>query len=127
MSADPLVAELARKSGLLWVRYDGADHPVWHAWVDDAVCVVAGGHEQPLPGIADQHEVTLLLRSKTTRHLVTTATARVEVLGPGDEAWPAVTEALRAGRLNLRDRAEAVDRWAHESVVVRLVPVPVEG
>jgi hypothetical protein len=117
-----LVAELAKKSGLVWVAYAGRTKAVWHEWVGDAVCVVSGGGEQSLPGIADEQVVTLLLRSKGTRALAAQVQARVEVVAPGSEHWDIVTTALRAGRLNLPDTTHAIDRWARESVVVRLVP-----
>ena len=122
MDTTALVAELARKSGLLWVAYANHSHPIWHEWVGDAVCLVAGGAEQPLPGIQDHHTVTLLLRSKTTRALVAEVQARVDVIGRESEHWDAVTTALKSGRLNIRDRDRAIDRWARESVVARLVP-----
>ena len=122
MSTTDLVADLAKKSGLVWVTYGGRDHAVWHEWVGDAVCVVSGGTEQSLPGIAEQDVVTVSLRSKTTRALAARVEARVEVVAPGSEHWETATSALRAGRLNLVDSATAVERWAAESVVVRLVP-----
>jgi hypothetical protein len=117
-----LVAELAKKSGLVWISYAGRSHPVWHEWVGDAVCVVAGGTEQPLPDIERQQSVTLSLRSKSNRALVAEAEASVELVAPGSEHWDPVTTALKAGRLNLADSHRAIDRWASESVVVRLVP-----
>lgn len=122
-----LVAELARKSGLLWVGYAGRTHPVWHAYLDGAghdgaVCVVSGGGEQPLPEIAEQPEVTLILRSKASRHQVARARARVEVVAPGTPSWDVVTAVLAANRLNLVDPSTAAARWAAGSVVVKLVP-----
>ena len=122
MSTADLVAELAKKSGLVWVSYGGRDHAVWHEWVGDAVCVVSGGTEQSLPGIADHDVVTVSLRSKSTRALAARVEARVDVVVPGSEHWDAVTTALKTGRLNLADSDGAVERWAAESVVVRLVP-----
>lgn len=119
---EALVAELAKKSGLVWVTYDGRAHPVWHEWVPDAVCVVANGGEQPLPDIQSQKTVTLVLRSKTNRHLVAEAEATVEVVTPDSEHWEVVTTALRTGRLNLADRDDAIERWSRESQVVRLIP-----
>ncbi|MDQ3156662.1 MAG: hypothetical protein M3Q98_08060 [Actinomycetota bacterium] len=119
---EALVAELAKKSGLVWVTYDGHPHPVWHEWVGDAVCVVANGGEQPLPGIEAQTTVTLVLRSKANRHLIAEAQATAEVLTPASEHWEVVTSALRTGRLNLKDRDDAIERWTHNSQVVRLVP-----
>ena len=122
MNRTDLVAELAKKSGLLWISYAGRTHPVWHEWVGDAVCVVAGGSEQPLPDIERHETVMLSLRSKSTRALVAEAKARVEVLTPESEHWEPVTTALKTGRLNLSDSDHAIERWAGESVVARLVP-----
>ena len=122
MNRTELVAELAKKSGLVWISYAGRTRAVWHEWVGDAVCVVAGGTEQPLPDIERHQTVILSLRSKSTRALVAEAKARVEVVAPESEHWEAVTTALKAGRLNLSDGDNAIERWANESVVVRLVP-----
>ncbi|MET0953259.1 MAG: hypothetical protein ABWX57_08215 [Aeromicrobium sp.] len=125
MTTTDLVADLAKKSGLVWVSYAGRSHAVWHEWVGDAVAVVSGGTEQALPDIAAQPVVTLLLRSKSTRARVAEAEARVEVVAPGSEHWDTVTSALRSGRLNLTDSGDAIERWGRESVVVRLVPTGV--
>lgn len=122
MTPTDLVAELAKKSGLVWISYARESRAVWHEWVGDAVCVVAGGTEQPLPDIERHQTVHLSLRSKSNRALVAQAEARVEVVAPGSEHWDAVTTALKAGRLNLADSDHAIERWASESVVVRLVP-----
>ncbi|MGA8987840.1 hypothetical protein [Aeromicrobium sp.] len=117
-----LVADLAKKSGLVWVAYAGRTHAVWHEWVGDAVCIVSGGTEQPLPGITEQQTVVLSLRSKSSRALVAQAEARVEVLSPESEHWAPATSALKSGRLNLVDSDHAIERWDRESVIVRLVP-----
>ena len=39
-----LVAELARKTSVSWVRYDGRSHSVWHVWHDDSLCVRPSRH-----------------------------------------------------------------------------------
>ncbi|KAA1397563.1 hypothetical protein [Aeromicrobium ginsengisoli] len=122
MNRTDLVAELAKKSGLLWISYAGHTRAVWHEWVGDAVCVVAGGTEQPLPDIERHETVILGLRSKSTRALVAEVKAKVEVVTPDSEHWEVVTSALKSGRLNLSDGDHAIERWATESVVVRLVP-----
>lgn len=122
MQPTDLIADLARKSGLIWVTYATKTHAVWHEWAGDAVCVVAGGTEQPLPDIEKHQTVLLSLRSKSSRALVAQAEARVEVISPDSEHWGFVTEALKSGRLNVVDGATAIERWARESVVVRLVP-----
>ncbi len=72
-----LIADLAKKSGLVWVSYAHRTHAIWHEWVGDAVCAVAGGTEQPLPDIEKHQTVTLSLRSKASRALV----AQVEASG----------------------------------------------
>ena len=128
--AEALVAELARKTGLCWVRYDpstgsghrGRDHAVWHVWHDDALCLVSGGDEQPLPDLPDGARVEVVMRSKDTGGRVLTWVGRVSVVRPEDEAWPGTTAALVAGRLNLRDPATAAERWAGSSVVRRIRP-----
>lgn len=117
-----LVADLAKKSGLVWIQVAGQAHPVWHEWVEDAVCVVGDGSEQPLPDVHDGDEVTLLLRSKTNRQLVASVGATVHVVSPDQPDWVTVTAELKGGRLNLPDMNTAVERWERECRVLRLVP-----
>jgi hypothetical protein len=117
-----LVTDLAKKSGLVWIEHDGQAQAVWHELVDDAVCVVGGGGEQPLPDVHDGDTVTLLLRSRTNRQLVATVSATVATVSPDDPDWDSVTAALKSGRLNLSDSDTAVERWGRESRVLRLVP-----
>ena len=122
MSDLDLVTDLAKKSGLVWIEHDGSSQAVWHEVVDEAVCVVGGGGEQPLPDVTDGDTVTLLLRSKTNRQLVAAVPATVGTVSPDDPDWDTVTAALKGGRLNLPDSDTAVERWARESRVLRLVP-----
>ena len=126
MSELDLVADLAKKSGLVWITALDRTYPVWHELVDGAdgwaICVVGGGGEQPIPDVHDDDKVLLLLRSKTNRQLVATVQATVEVLTPESSAWEDVTTALKRGRLNLLDPDHAIERWARESRVLRLVP-----
>jgi hypothetical protein len=117
-----LVTDLAKKSGLVWITALDRTYPVWHELVDGAICVVGGGGEQPIPDVHDDDKVLILLRSKTNRQLVATVGATVEVLTPESPAWEDVTAALKSGRLNLHDSDHAIDRWARESRVLRLVP-----
>jgi hypothetical protein len=117
-----LVTDLAKKSGLVWITALDRTYPVWHELVDDTICVVGGGGEQPIPDVDDDDKVLILLRSKTNRQLVATVGATVEVLTPDSSAWEDVTAALKSGRLNLLDSDHAIDRWARESRVLRLVP-----
>jgi hypothetical protein len=117
-----LVTDLAKKSGLVWIEHDGRTQAVWHELVDEAVCVVVDGGEQPLPNVKVGDTVTLLLRSRTNRQLVATVPATVETISPDDPDWDTVTAALKSGRLNLPDSDTAVERWARESRVLRFVP-----
>lgn len=117
-----LVTDLAKKSGLVWITALDRTYPVWHELVDDAICVVGGGIEQPIPDVDNDDKVLLLLRSKTNRQLVATVQATVDVLTPDSAAWDDVTAALKSGRLNLLDSDHAIERWARESRVLRLVP-----
>jgi hypothetical protein len=119
-----LAAELAKRSGVCWIRHRGRTHPVWHVWSDGALCVVSGGDEQPLPDLVDGDRVEVLTRSKDTGGRLLTWVGEVSVVRPGDEGWEPTTAALVAERLNLRAPATAVDDWARRSVVHRIVPDP---
>jgi len=117
-----LIAELARKTGVCWVRYDGGTHAVWHVWHDDALCLVSGGEEQPLPGLDDDARVEVVLRSKDNGGRLVTWVGTASVVPPGSELWEPVTAALVPDRLNAPDLATAAEGWARTSVVRRVVP-----
>lgn len=117
-----LVAELAKKTGVCWVRHHGRTHAVWHVWHEDALCLVSGGDEQPLPDIEDGARVEVVLRSKDNGGRLVTWVGTASVVRPEDEDWPSVTAALVAGRLNLADLSTAAAGWAATSVVRRIVP-----
>ena len=123
-----LIAELGKKTGVCWLRYDepGGAPPrqraVWHVWYDDALHLVAGGDEQQLPGIADAERVEVTMRSKENGGRLVTWVGDVSVVRPADEAWEDVTSALVSDRLNLDDLSTAKDTWAADSVVVRIDP-----
>jgi hypothetical protein len=124
--ATALVAEVARKSALVWLRPAGDEHgpavAAWHVWFDDAVHVVSGGDEQPLPDFADGTEVDVIARSKDTGGRVVTFRAVVSRVRPGTDAWEPAVRELHAKRLNPRDGEEQPARWARESRVLRLTP-----
>ena len=117
-----LVAELAKKTGVCWVRVEERTHPVWHVWSGEALCLVSGGTEQPLPDLADGQLVEVVMRSKDTGGRLLTWAGRVSVVRPGDEAWASTTAALVAGRQNLRDPVTAPEDWAQHSTVLRITP-----
>ncbi len=117
-----LIAELGKKTGVSWVRYDGVTHAVWHLWYDGALCLVSGGEEQPLPGIESTPEVEVTMRSKENGGRLVTWVGAVSVVRPEDEGWDEITAALVADRLNLDDLATAAAEWARSSTVTRIVP-----
>lgn len=120
-----LIAELGKKTGVCWLRYDepaARARAAWHIWYDDAVHLVAGGDEQPLPGLDAADRVEVTMRSKENGGRLVTWVGRVSVVRPGDESWDGVTTALVADRLNLADLDTAKDQWAAGSVVVRIDP-----
>ena len=120
-----LVAELGKKTAVSWLRYGaeaGPAHAAWHVWLDDALYVVSGGTEQPLPGIERATRVEVTMRSKENGGRLITWVADASRLTPVDELWEPATAALVAGRLNLPDLATAAAGWAESSVVTRLAP-----
>jgi hypothetical protein len=119
-----LAAELARRTGVSWLRVGGRTHPVWHVWSDGALCLVSGGDEQPLPDLVEGDLVEVVMRSKDTGGRLLTWAGLVTVVRPGDEEWNATTAALVAGRQNHRDPANAPQDWARHSTVLRITPAP---
>ncbi len=124
-----LIAELGRKTGVCWLRYDtdaepptGRSHAAWHVWLDDALCLVSGGDEQPLPGLEDAERLLVTMRSKENGGRLLTWVGTRATVRPGDELWEPVTAALVADRLNLDDLSAAADEWAQRSLVSRVVP-----
>lgn len=117
-----LTAELGKKAGVCWLRYDGRDHAVWHVWLEEALYVLSGGEEQPLPGIEDLDRVEVVMRSKDSGGRLLRWVGEVSAVRPDDESWEPVTAALVGGRLNLPDLATAADGWAAGSRVTRVVP-----
>ena len=117
-----LVAELGKKTSVSWVRYDGGTHAVWHVWHEDALCLVSGGDEQPLPDIDDGDPVEVIMRSKDNGGRLVTWVGTASVVPPESAEWGPVTAVLVRERLNLDDLTTAADAWARTSVVRRIVP-----
>ncbi len=127
-----LVAELGKKTSVCWLTYvatpdtPAGTHAAWHEWLDTgdggSLYVVAGGTEQPLPGLARAGRVEVTMRSKDNGGRLVTWEATPSQVLPEDDAWVAVTAALAAGRLNVPDLGAAAEGWASGSVVTRLEP-----
>ncbi|HEY8482882.1 MAG TPA: hypothetical protein VIL71_23955 [Spirillospora sp.] len=126
-----LVEEAAKKSGVMWLDLPGLRQPraAWHVWHDGSAYVLTGGEgEQPLPGLPESSQVTVILRSKDKGGRLVSFIADVEPVEPGTELWDTVAPLLAKDRLNSTSYADQVDRWATESWIVRLTPaLPVNG
>ncbi|MFI9270517.1 hypothetical protein ACIGXM_07370 [Kitasatospora sp. NPDC052896] len=120
-----LLEEATKKSGLIWVRAQGAaeSRPLWHAWYDGAVVVVGDGGEQPLHGLTAGAGAEVTVRSKDKWGRLVAWPARVVALEPRSEAWQGAVEELKGKRLNAPDTDAITDRWARECRVLRLEPV----
>jgi hypothetical protein len=122
-----LIAEGCTRSGVVWLRPDGASghRLAWHVWHDGAVLLVAGGGEQELPPLEGLVEV--VVPSKDARSRLATVATRAERLWPGTSQWATAAQVLAAKRLNDRsDPArpeEQRDRWARYATITRLEPV----
>ena len=119
----PLVVEATKKAGLVWLTVAGQrPAPAWLLWRDPAAYVVTGAGEQPVPGLAEAAECRVTVRSGDNGGRIVTWRARVDRVAPGGEEWGEVVPALVTARLNLRDAADAADRWATSGAVLRLTP-----
>jgi hypothetical protein len=126
-----LVTEGCTRSGVVWLRPEGAagHRLAWHVWHDGAVHVIAGGGEQDLPPLEGVVEV--VVPSKDARGRLATVAARAERLWPGTSQWATAAQVLAAKRLNERsDPAhpeQQRDRWARYAIITRLEPVALLG
>jgi hypothetical protein len=123
-----LIAELSKKTGVSWLSAADVDtrdtrtYAVWHVWHDDALCLVSGGGEQPMPDLDDEARVVVTQRSKDDGGRLVSWVGTAHVVRPGSPEWESVTPALVTDRLNLADPSAAADEWARTSVVRRVVP-----
>jgi hypothetical protein len=132
MTASALIEEATKRSAVVWVTGSGRAHPVWHVWRDGSAYVVTGGLEQPLPDVAPGGRAVVVVRSKAKQNdRLVQWVADVSVVDPGTPEWDEIVPLLHAKRLNPPDGEEQPQRWARESVVLRLTPtgetVPVDG
>jgi hypothetical protein len=122
-----LVAEGCTRSGVVWLRPEGAPghRLAWHVWHDGAVHVVSGGGEQELPPLEGLVEV--VVPSKDAGSRLATVATRADRLWPGTTQWATAAQLLAAKRLNERsDPAhpeQQRDRWARYATITRLEPV----
>src|ERR1700754_1349591 len=120
-----LIEEAAKKSGLLWIALPDLPHPraAWHIWHEGSAYVVTGGEgEQPLPGLPEAEQVTVIVRSKDKGGRLVSWTAAVSEVEAGGELWDTVVPRLAKDRLNAASHEDQAERWARESYVIRLTP-----
>ncbi|MEU9603886.1 hypothetical protein [Streptomyces sp. NPDC048057] len=119
-----LVEEATKKSGLVWVRGEGADaqeRALWHVWHDGAAHVVGDGpQEQPLPGLVAGGRATVTVRSKDKGGRLVSWAASVRELEPRSEEWESAVAELKTKRLNATDTEGLREGWARGCRVLRL-------
>lgn len=124
----PLVVEATKKAGLVWILVPGQPRAMatWFVWADgghgDAVYVVAGPGEQPVPGLPEAVECEVSVPSADKHGRIVTWTATVRPVEPGGEEWDAVVPGMLTKRLNLAGSEGAAERWARDCVLLRLAP-----
>lgn len=119
----PLVSEAMRKAALAWLEVPGERAvAAWIIWRDDALYVVHGGDEQPLPGLAGADRCQVTVRSGDNGARILGWAATVSRVEPASEEWATVVPQLLGKRLNLPEPNEAEQRWAAGSTVSRLAP-----
>ena len=117
------IADVTRRAGLIWLQLPGdRPRPLWQLWHDGAAYVVTGGLEQPLPGALTGGSARVVTPGRTTSDQPLTWVARLEPVPPGTADWDEVAPLLQAKRLNPPDGEPQQQRWARESVLLRLVP-----
>jgi hypothetical protein len=118
----PLVAEAMKKAAVAWLGVDDLPlYAVWCLWVDDALYVVSGEHEQPAPGLAGAKAVAVSARGDHGGRIVTWR-ASAERVTPESEQWASVAPQLAAKRLNSLATDDLVQRWAESATITRLSP-----
>ncbi|HEU4948158.1 MAG TPA: hypothetical protein VFT31_13490 [Kribbella sp.] len=126
---DTAVAEIAavmKKAGLVWLSWGGRRAvPAWFAAVDGSYVVLAdksGGDEQPLPGLAENGAVEVVVPAKPATNRLASWTASVRRLEPRSEEWTAAAQVLRTERLNASGLDTQLERWQDSADLLVLEP-----
>jgi ADP-ribose pyrophosphatase YjhB (NUDIX family) len=122
-----LIAEAAKRAGLVWLAVPGQDrpYPAWHIWLDGAAYLVTGPGEQPLPGLAGAARVSVIVASKQTRGTIAEWAATVRRVQPGTAEWASAASQLAARRLNAAlepGEPSPAGRWEHSAAIFALTP-----
>lgn len=96
-----------RKAAAVWITSPGHEPRLVHAhWRDEALWVITGGTEQQVPGLSDQAQVTVTVRSPSTHSHLIDAKATAQLVEPDEDT----VQALKTARLNTKPDWEAVYR-----------------
>ncbi len=124
----PLVDEAMKKAAIAWLTIPAdapqpTGRPVWCLWIDDALCLVSGPGEQPVPGLAESEAVLVSVRGDHGGRILTWP-ASVTRVSPESPQWPGIAGQLAAKRLNaVGTTDETVTRWAAtDCLVAQLTP-----
>lgn len=110
-----------KRTDLIWVGPDPESlRAVWQVWADGAIYLLCGGGEQAAP-VQPGGPAVVVVASKDKRTRLASFAATVEQVGPGEE-WDRITGQMVTRRLNLPDGEAAPQRWAAESMLLRLRP-----
>ena len=116
--------EATRKAGACWIDLVGqhgeGPHLFWHVWHDGALWLVTGGQEQSLPGAASGVAAEVTVRTRSGE--VVQWAGVVTVVEPSAPEWSAAVALLHDKRCNAPDGEAQPERWARESVVLRIDP-----
>lgn len=125
-AVDPLITESMRKAAIVWLsdlpgQPPGRSAPAWCVWLEDALYVISGPGEQPVPGLAGAATCTVTGRGDNGARIVRWP-ARVTRVEPAGEEWERLVGQVAAKRLNLAGEPDPAPRWAADCVLSRLAP-----
>lgn len=121
-----LIVESMRKAAVVWLtdlpgQPTGRSTAAWCCWLDDALYVVSGAGEQPVPGLGTATSCTVSGRGDNGARIVVWPAA-VHQLAPGGQEWERVVPHLVGKRLNLPAGDDTPARWARDCTVAKLTP-----
>ena len=119
MPLPPTLEQATRKAGVVWLALDGGTPQlVWHLWHEGCLWVISGGLEQQLPGSHNATRAAVTVRGKD----IQVWEGDVTRIAPADPEWSSVVALLHDRRLNAPDGEAQPERWARESLLLRISP-----
>ena len=116
-----------KKGSIVWLNIPQpkgavAQRPAWYVQDGRTLYVIKGGSEQELPGLEDNDQVTVVVKSKDVTATIAELPAGVRVV-TDDEEFERIATLGMGTRLNLTDGQDALERWRRECVMVHLTPL----